>query len=140
MKKFFVVIAVFLVLICTKEVKNDFTLLDYFSGEYTTYSQTAQGENCVNLGFCYMQNEIIEKENLIGESLKISNFEPIDALKQLNAKVVKTEYLDNGTIVIYAYSSLIKDKVEVDNKNVNLQIAQYENYSIIGWPLILGSF
>ena len=33
-----------------------------------------------------------------------------------------------------------KEKVEIENKNVNIQIAQNDDYSIIGWPLILGSY
>ena len=140
MKKFFIVIAVFLILISCKEVENNFTLLDYFSGEYTAYTKIAQSENCVNLGFCYMQDEKVEESKLVGESLKVYNFEPVEALKTLKAKLLKTEYLENGTTIIYAYTSLIKEKVEVENKNVNIQIAQNDEYSIIGWPLILGSY
>lgn len=140
MKKFFIVIAVFLILISSKQVKNDFSLLDYFSGEYTAYTESARSENCLNLGFCYMQDEKVEESELLGESLKVYNFEPIDALKTLKAKLVKTEYLENGTTVIYAYTTLIKEKVEIENKNVNIQIAQNDDYSIIGWPLILGSY
>ncbi len=140
MKKFFIVIAMFLILISCKEVENDFTLLDYFSGEYMAYTETSKSENCVNLGFCYMQDEVVKENELVGESLKIYNFEPISALEKLNAKLVKTEYLENGTTIIYAYTNLIKEKVEVENKNVNIQIAQNDEYSIIGWPLILGSY
>ena len=140
MKKFFIVIAVFLILISCKEVENDFTLLDYFSGEYTAYTEIAVDSNCVNLGFCYMQDSVVDESELVGESLKVFNFEPISALKKLNAKVIKTEYLEDGTTIIYAYTNLIKEKVEVENKNVNIQIAQNDEYSIIGWPLILGSY
>ena len=140
MKKFLIIISMFLVLICSRDAKNDFTLLDYFSGEYSAYTETSQSENCINLGFCYMQDEVVKENELVGESLKIYNFEPISALEKLNAKLVKTEYLDNGTTVIYAYTNLIKEKVEVENKTVNIQIAQNDEYSIIGWPLILGSY
>ena len=38
MKKLFVVIVVFLILIGNVGVKNNFTLLDYFDGEYYAYS------------------------------------------------------------------------------------------------------
>ena len=140
MKKFFIVIVMFLLLISSKNMENNFTLLDYFSGEYISYSEQRENSNSVNLGFCYMQGDGVDKTKLIGESLKIFNFEPVDALKKLNAKVVKTEYLDNGLVVIYAYTNLIQEKVEIDNKNVNIQIAQNDDYSIIGWPLILGSY
>ena len=140
MKKFFIVIVMFLVLISSKNAENNFTLLDYFSGEYTAYTEEQISNNCVNLGFCYMQDKNVESRFLVGESLKIVNFEPINALKKLNAKIVKTEYLEDGLVVIYAYTILIKEKVEIDNKNVNIQIAQNDDYSIIGWPLILGSY
>ena len=49
MKKFLIVIAVFLVLICSKNVENDFTLLDYFSGEYTSYTEEIESEESLNL-------------------------------------------------------------------------------------------
>jgi len=140
MKKFFVVIVMFLVLICSKNVENDFTLLDYFSGEYTSYTEEIESEESLNLGFCYMQDKDVDKNKLVGESLKIYNFEPINALKKLNATLVKTECLDNGLVVIYAYTNKIKDYVEVDNKKVNIQIANNDECSVVGWPLILGSF
>ena len=73
MKKFLIVIAVFLVLICSKNVENDFTLLDYFSGEYTSYTEEIENEESLNLGFCYMQNKGVDKNKLVGESLKIYN-------------------------------------------------------------------
>ena len=140
MKKFFIVIVMFFVLISSKNMENNFTLLDYFSGEYTAYTEEQVNDNCINLGFCYMQDKNVERSFLVGESLKIVNFEPINALKKLNAKIVKTEYLEDGLVVIYAYTNLIKETVEIDNKNINIQIAQNDDYSIIGWPLILGSY
>lgn len=140
MKKILIVIALFLILIGSRNVENEFSLLDYFSGEYTAYTEKAIGEACVDLGFCYMQNSSVNESELIGESLKIENFEPSSALDVLNAKVVKTEYLDNGTVIIYAYSNHITNSVEVENQKVNLQIAHNDEYSVIGWPLILGSF
>ena len=54
--------------------------------------------------------------------------------------IVKTECLSSGLVIIYAYTNLINDYVEVDNKKVNIQIANIEDCSVIGWPLILGSF
>ena len=40
----------------------------------------------------------------------------------------------------YSYSPLIKKSLNIENNNVNLQIAYKNDSSIIGWPLILGSF
>ena len=140
MKKFLVVIVMFAVLMCSKNVENDFSLLDYFFGEYTSYTEEMCDSNSLNLGFCYMQNGKDNSAELIGESLKIYNFEPIDALKKLDAQVVKTECLGSGVVVLYAYTDKICDYVEIDNQKVNLQIANNNEYTVIGWPLILGSF
>lgn len=138
MKKFLIVLTMFAILLATQNIKKDFTLLDYFSGEYIAYTQTAN-EFATNLGFCYMQTNKVDAKSLIGESLKIENFEPVSALKTLKANVIKTEYIE-GRIVIYAYSPFINKDVKIDNLKVNLQIAQTDEYTILGWPLILGSF
>lgn len=79
-------------------------------------------------------------KNKLGESISIKNFEPASAIKSLQAKVIKTEYLTTGATVIYAYSSLVPKSVEIENQKTNLQIACYEDYVVIGWPMILGSF
>lgn len=115
---------------------NKFTLLDYFDGEYIAYTKEYQ-EDSIDLGFCYMSSKA---DSLIGESIRIDDLEIGSAISDLKVKVINTECLDNGTIVIYGYTSKISDSVEVDNKKINVQIAHNDDYSIIGWPLILGSF
>ena len=92
MKKLLIVVIVFLILACNFPAKK-FSLLDYFNGEYTAYTQTAIDENSVDLGFCYMQNCTVKTKLLIGESVKVYNFEIGSALKELKAKVVKTEMI-----------------------------------------------
>lgn len=130
--------AIFLVVLSASNQESSFSLLNYFSGDYTAYTSTQNGEDSVNLGFCYMNTQ--PSENVIGESMVIKNFEVSSALEVLNARVVKTEYLNDGTIVIYAFTNLIKEQVRVDNQLVNLQIAEKQDYHVIGWPLILGSY
>ena len=139
MKKLAVVVFMFVVLLNGVTVHEQFSLLNYFSGEYTVYTSQSNGEDCVDLGFCYM-NSKPAINSVVGESLVIENLEVGDALNKLKARVIKTEYLEDGTTVIYAISSLIKTNVEVDGKKVNLQIANKDNRFVIGWPLILGSF
>jgi len=139
MKKIAVIIVVFIILLSGVQTEEHFTLLDYFSGEYTVYTSTNSGENCVNLGFCYMNSQAIG-DQVVGESMVIQNLEIGTALSDLKARVVKTEYLEDGSTVIYAYTNLIDDHVEISGKIVNLQIANKENRVVIGWPLILGSF
>ena len=134
-----VCLAMFFVLV-SGAPKQSFSLTDYFSGEYYAYTQNPASENYIYLGFCYMNKGKVATDELLGESMVIKNFEPISAIKTLNAKIVKTEVLKNGAVVIYAYTSLISNNVKIENELVNLQIAYYENHSVIGWPLILGSF
>ncbi|MBR4999247.1 MAG: hypothetical protein IKY10_05135 [Clostridia bacterium] len=139
MKKLMIVIFIFIVLLVGSSNNKSFTLLDYFSGEYTVYTTNGSGSDSVDLGFCYMNSKPVSA-NVVGESMVVENLEIGNVVDVLQARVVKTEYLDNGTTVIYAYTNLILDKVKVDGKHVNLQIATNDEYSVIGWPLILGSY
>ena len=52
-----------LILMFTTNERVDFSLLDYFSGEYTVYTANAGGANAVNLGFCYMGDKMISFSN-----------------------------------------------------------------------------
>ena len=139
MKKMMCVIFVLIVLVAGNQKNNDFSLLDYFSGTYTAYTSTSSGVDCVDLGFCYMNSKPTTKD-VVGESMILKNFEIGEAIKLLNARVVKTEYLEDGTTVIYAFTNLIDKKVQVEGKHVNIQIAVHDEQTIVGWPLILGSF
>ena len=138
MKKMCVVIVVFLILLSCVETRENFTLLNYFSGEYTVYTST-NSNNGKYLGFCYM-NETKTSKDVVGESLVIYDLELESALNTLKATVVKTEYLDDGTVVVYAYTNLINKTEKVGGKRVNLQIAHKNQRFVVGWPLILGSF
>ncbi len=129
----------FLIVLSAVQTKSNFTLLDYFSGDYKVYTSNINGEDCVNLGFCYMGSTPGE-DCVIGECITIDNLEVASALSTLKARVVKTEYLEDGTTIIYAHTGLIQEVVEVSGARVNLQIATRENRSVIGWPLILGSY
>ncbi len=140
MKKLFVVIVVFLILIGNVGVKNNFTLLDYFDGEYYAYSNSPISNHYIFLGSCYMNIGEVNSNDIVGESMIIENFEPIAAIEELNGKIIFTEFLDTGASVIYAYTDQIGRYVNVNGEKVNIQIAQYNDYSVIGWPLILGSF
>ena len=141
MKKLFVVIVMFLVLIGSSSTKNDFSLLDYFDGEITVYTNRPIDDTSIHTGSCYLSTTSnYDKSDIIGESMWIDNFEPISAINELKAEIVDSEYLENGVYIIYAYTDLIGKTVTRDNKRVNIQIACYDDHSVIGWPLILGSF
>ena len=140
MKKIFITIIVMFIVASNVNSAPTFCLLDWFEGDYYAYTQTKTDPQSTNLGFCYMTNKQVSKNQILGESMVIKNFEPSSALNKLEAEVVKTEYLENGTIVIYAYTKKINKTVSMFDKQVNLQIAYKEESSVIGWPLIYGSF
>jgi len=139
MKKILIVIVMFLIILSGTKTANTFSLLNYFSGEYSVYTSLDNGGEGTNLGFCFM-NSMPESQNVVGESIIVENLEVATAISVLKARVVQTEYLDDGTIVIYAFTSLINDRVEVSGKSVNIQIATKNERTVIGWPLILGSY
>ena len=139
MKKLIIVFALFFVLFYSANIKPKFSLLNYFSGNYACYTEQKLSSDSTNLGFCYL-NKTTPKNNLLGESIVIENLEIGAALSTLNASVTKTEYLSDGTTVIYAYSNLIPTSINLNNEKINLQIATKNDISTIGWPLILGSF
>ena len=139
MKKMLIVVFVLLILTAHKQDKQEFSLLNYFSGQYTAYTSSSDENSALNLGFCYMLSNP-NVADIIGESIVINDFEVTTAINQLNARVVKTEYLDDGTIIMYCYTPLINDSVDVSNQKVNLQIATKNDRTVVGWPLILGSY
>ena len=65
MKKLIVVIFLFLLLVNIKSEITNFTLLDYFCGEYEFYTNE-QIENGVDLGFC-----VVAKLNIFHRIAKI---------------------------------------------------------------------
>jgi len=139
MKKLMVVIFIFIILLAGKSKHESFTLLDYFSGKYTVYTSVEGGKESIDLGFCYMKSKPTNK-HVLGESIEVENLEVGSVVKVLNAHIIKTEYLEDGTTTIYAHTNLIDEKVQIAGRNVNLQLAIKDNVTIIGWPLILGSY
>ena len=138
MKKLLIVATLFIILLNANEGKH-FSLLDYFEGEYYAYTESRISFDSINLGMCYMTESSVLVEDVVGESIKVYNFEPISALEQLNARLIKTEQVEGAT-VFYAYSHLVDRSINVFGTECNIQIAYYDDYSIIGWPMILGSF
>lgn len=140
MKKIIISVLIMLLFSCNLNTTKNFSLLDYFNGDYTSYSKEYVNNKSIDLGFCYMNNFRISQNIIVGESIKIKDLEVASALKDLQASVVKTETLQDNTIIIYAYTKLINSTKQVDNKNVNLQFAITPHYVVVGWPLILGSY
>lgn len=136
MKKFIIVLLMGFLLL--RGCKTDFSLADYFIGTLKVYSLDSTAQS-VDLGFAY----ITDKENCsakVGESMTLNSVEPLLVLQKLSAKIVSTEVLEDGTEVIYAVSNIVPKSVSLNNKKVNLQLANTKDGVVIGWPLIIGSF
>lgn len=140
MKKILIFLCIVMVLFYVNQTKSNFSLKDYFTGKMSYYTQNSVSNTSINLGFCYLSENINKHSIIVGESIVVENLEISTALKILKAKIIEKGYLDNKTTVIYAYSPLITSQIKSKKNKVNLQIAINNNATIIGWPLILGSF
>lgn len=137
MKKMIAVIAIFMIFF-GGETGECISLADYFDGELVVYSDEYISGS-VDLGFCYL-NENCVSSRILGESIRVDDLEVGQAIQTLDATILKTEVLNDGTIVLYCYSDKISSSVIVGYERVNLQVAQKGDYIVLGWPLILGSF
>ncbi len=78
--------------------------------------------------------------NKKGESCKTTKKVcPLQIIQDFNATVVLTECVKNGTSY-YAYSPLIPYKEAIGGMVVNLHIFVANDYTVLGCPLIYGSF
>ena len=139
MKKILVLIIILLIILFNSfSGENKFSLRDYFSsGTLTEYSANINPVSTNIKKKLFKQS----KKDLIGESICFENCEVGDVIKTLDAEVKFTEFVESkGLTVIYCFTKKIKDSVITKNKKVNLQIASCENYTVVGWPMILGSF
>lgn len=137
MKKIFILIILLSILLLNAYNKSpDFSFYNYFNvGTITRYTN----ENS--------KNSILPNVNingygsLLGESIYFDNINIETALLTLKAKVEFVEYIaEKDLTILYCTTPLIHKEVFIKDKNINLQIASSENYTIIGWPMILGGF
>ena len=145
MKKIIVVLILCMVFACSIFIgPKTFTLKDYFNeGVLHIYTTHPINETSIYLVGVYMSSSSTgaNKNDIIGESLYFNNLEVGSALNKLQAKVKFNEFVkDQNLTIIYAYSKLIPTHKMIKNKKVNLQISTCEEYSVIGWPIIYGSF
>ena len=145
MKKIIVILVLCLLFACSIFIKpKEFSLNNYFdSGLLHIYTKRPINETSIAISNVYMStsNKGVTKGDIVGESLYFNNLEVGSALQKLKAKVKFTEYIDEQNLtLIYAYTSLIPKYEMVNNVKINLQISTCDEYSVIGWPLIYGSF
>lgn len=144
MKKICIILILTLLFGCSFFVKpKQFNLRSYFnSGILHIYTKYPINNTSLPISNLYMSNCTSGSKNqIIGESLYFENLEVGNALSTLKAKIKFIEYLKNQKLtIIYAYTNLIPKYEIVNNIKINLQISTCEQYSVIGWPLIYGSF
>ncbi len=145
MKKIIVILVLCLLFACNILIKpKEFSLQNYFdSGLLHIYTNRPINETSIAITNLYMSTSKkgITKGDIVGESLYFDNLEVGSAIQKLKAKAKFTEYLDDQNItLIYAYTSIISKYEMVNNVKINLQISTCDEYSVIGWPLIYGSF
>ena len=133
---------------------NNFELINiaklYPNGTYQFFCGSKQDDNLsyVSVGKgCIVSCNNSQSENLKnkltdiqGESFSFveENFDIVQFLEILRAKVVKTQTLGDMTIV-YAYNNTLQNYV-VENQKINLEIAINGSNITVGYPLILGSY
>lgn len=125
MKKIFILLILLcIVLLNCYNNQSEFTLSNYFqTGKITKYIDE---ERC---------------NTLIGESIYLDTIEIDSALNNLNATIKFAEYIaDKDLTILYCNSPLINKTIVVKAETINLQIALTDEYTVIGWPMILGSF
>ena len=146
MKKIIIILIICMLFACNIFIKpKEFSLTNYFdSGLLHIYTNRPINETSIKLletSYMSTSDKGCKKGDIIGESLYFENLEISSAINTLKAKVKFTEYLDEQNLtVIYAYSNLIPKYETVNNVKVNLQISTCNEYSVIGWPVIYGSF
>lgn len=107
--------------------------------ENANYIQTG----VFNIYECNLQNAGMIAKNmdkLLGVAMFMDRQLSADELlKNFNAEIIDSTQ-DSSLKIIYAYSPLLDNGVEIDNKKVNLQIAVGQNKTVIGSPLIMGAY
>lgn len=145
MKKIIIILLLTLTFACSIFIKpKNFSLQNYFdSGLLHIYTSHPINETSIAITNLYVSSNSkgLKKDVMVGESMYFDNLEVGSAIKKLKAKVKFTEYLDEQNLtLIYAYTKLISKYEIVNNVKINLQISTCDEYTVIGWPLIYGSF
>lgn len=137
MRKKAVLLIVFLFMLTGMWYLNSDNELRKFGSLYETYTESLSSSGKIIKSddglhkICFLK---------VGESVTVNgdiNYETI--LEHLNARLVFTESILEGTSY-YAYTSRLKGKTELKGKSVNLHIFVGKNSTVVGTPMIFGSF
>ncbi len=132
-----VFICLALLLCALQLVPTDLVNLFYDCDTFTVYAQ-GQSSNGVGAELDRAQ----ARQAICGSCDGISvgtNLTLLQASQRLNMDIYDVMQFDNLTVVC-GYSSLLKGGIVIDGKLVNVQLACCNGQTIIGSPLILGSY
>jgi len=119
-----------------------FYTMEQFEDDRVDIVQSGNGFliNCDNNLASEIYNSL-NKEYLQGESFSFSGDvqDVYSILSNLNVTQNKVEQFSD-LYIVYGYSPLLENSVEVDGEQINIQVALRENIVTIGTPLILGSY
>lgn len=105
------------------------TPYETYVGNYSSTAKIIATDN-LKIKFLYLKT---------GESVLVLDLSKEEILQDLNAKVVFTETTIEG-VNIYAYSDKLKNKIQLNGETVNVQIFYNDTKTVIGTPIIFGSF
>ena len=135
LKKILIAISCILLFGLVWALNNDYVLTS-FNGKRTVYL-SSYSSNCrienTNLNKCFYLSST-------GESVEIDSEIPYTEIFDFyNAKTVFIEDHFGGESY-YGYSSKIKYSVKLNGKRVNIHVVKKSGKTVIGIPLIYGSF
>ncbi len=137
MQKKAVFLIVFLFMVTGMWYLNSESRLKEFGTLYETYTECSNSSGKILHSDDGLRKTCFLK---VGESVRVNgDISYRKILKDLNARLVFTESISEGTSY-YAYSSLLKTKTQIKGKSVNLHIFVGKNSTVVGTPMILGSF
>ena len=126
MKRFCVFVGVICLMLSAIAVRLYFCRLNVFlGGEYTSFSRSDEVDN-VSISKYY------ERVDMDGDRF-------CEVVEKLKCNIIKKEEVD-GITVVYAYSPYLLKSVFLFSRTVNIMIALTDSKTIVGAPLIKGSF
>jgi hypothetical protein len=102
-----------------------YRLDEFLEGEYTAFSKN---DEIISVSI----SKGYERVDMDGNKLD-------EVLEKLRCNIIKKEEVD-GITIVYAYSPYLLKSVFIHSRSVNIMIALTEEKTVVGSPLIKGSF
>ena len=110
-----------------------------FEGEYQAVDKMS------NFNIYHYDKVIGIKDNRLDNTLGVAYIYPKksaevnELIEKFSAKIHYTQDLEDG-VTYYGYCKGYDKSVEIDNKEINIQIVSNKDNIIVGFPLIMGSY